>query len=155
MPVPIKFVPDGRSDNKTNIDYSFLFTNVTPTKKLVTASDKDASLLFELWDKGEKVEEDTIKIVDISTITSKDIMRLKTMGFLVGDMNTVKFTRKGKMVITTMALGEPNQFSKQRAKKSYTEILASMNKKGKKGFRIANCDPKFAVDNTNRLNLGK
>jgi len=152
MPVPIKYVPDFQRDKNLNIDYSILFTHPVSQKKTIIASNQDASILFELWKKGEKIEEDTIKISD-SNIATKDIIRLKTLGFLTGDTNVVKFTKKGKIVITTMALGEPNQFEKNKQDKSYTEILASMNKKGKKGFRIASSDPKFSVHTNNNLNL--
>lgn len=154
MPVPIMRVPDNKKDQNTCIDYSFLLTNPTPQRKTVVASNKDASLLFELWENGEKLD-DNIKIKASPNITSRDILRLKTLGFLVGDLNTIKFTRKGKMVITTMALGEKSQFEKNRSPKSYTEILASMSKKGKKGFRMAGTDPKFTTNNSNNLDLTK
>ena len=154
MPVPIMRVPDKQQDKKTTIDYSFLLNTPVTPKKTVVASNKDAALLFELWANGEKIE-DTIKINPTPNITAKDILRLKTLGFLVGDVTAVRFTRKGKLVITTMALGEKSEFEKNREPKSYTEILASMNKRGKKGFRTASSDPKFAVNNSNNLNLNK
>lgn len=147
-------IPDSKKDPNTAIDYSFLFNNPIPQKKTVVASNKDASLLFELWASGEKVD-DTIRIKPSKNITSKDILRLKTLGFLIGDLNTVKFTRKGKLVITTMALGETSQFEKNKESKTYTEILASMNKRGKKGFRMARKEPKFSVNNSNSLDLNK
>ena len=59
------------------------------------------------------------------------------------------------MVITTMSLGEQSQFEKKRQNKSYTEILASMDKRGKKGYRSASKDPKFSTNNSNRLDLTK
>lgn len=152
MPVPIMRVPDKQQDKNTAIDYSFLLNTPVASKKTVVASNKDASLLFELWANGETVD-DTIKIKSTPNITSKDILRLKTLGFLVGDVTAVKFTRKGKLVITTMALGEKSEFEKNREQKSYTEILASMNKRGKKGFRTASNEPKFAINGSNNLNL--
>jgi hypothetical protein len=159
MPVPIMRVPDDHKNNGTSMDYSFLATEPSIQKKTVTASNKDASLLFELWENGEKSDRDAIKIKPSPNVTSSDILRLKTLGFLTGDINTVQFTRKGKMVVTTMSLGETNQFEKKRQNKSYTEILASMNKRGKKGYRIASAEekhnPKFAVNNTNHLDLSK
>lgn len=69
-------------------------------------------------------------------------MRLKAHGFLTGSSDEVKFTTKAKTVITTMALGETNALTKMVKKKSYTEIIASMSLKGKKGYRI----PKFAAN---------
>ena len=148
MPVPIRPIPDD-GNNKSGIDYSFLFEKQQPKKKTVTASNKDASLLFKLWSTGKKMDEDTIEVSSDINISSRDIMRLKTMGFLTGGTEKVKFTKKGKIVITTMVLSEESNFQKKRKQKPYTEILANMNKRGKKGFRTA----KFAADNTNRLRL--
>jgi predicted extracellular nuclease len=152
MPIPIMPLPDRNTDKSSgNLDYSFLFNQ--PEKKIVTASNQDASLLFKLWSSGQKGSSDSIK-VDTNVISSKDIIRLKSMGFLQGDTSAVQFTKKGKMVITTMALGEDSQFEKRRQEKKYTEILASMDKRGKKGFRVASNDPKFATGN-NTLDLTK
>ena len=149
MPVPIRPIPYNRND-LSGMDYSFLLQNQQPSKKTVTASNKDASLLFRLWSTGEKVEEDVVKINSEINISSDDIMRLKTMGFLTGGTDKVKFTRKGKIVITTMVLSEESNFNKNKQDKPYTEILANMSKRGKKGYRTA----QFATDNTNRLRLG-
>jgi hypothetical protein len=149
MPVPIRPLPDNKS-NFGGIDFSILFQQPQSNKKTVTASNKDASLLYELWFTGEKVDNDSIKINADVNISSRDIIRLKTMGFLTGGTDQVKFTKKGKRIITTMALSEESCFHKKRQQKPYTEILASMNKKGKKGFRTASY---FAADNSNRLRL--
>ena len=153
MPVPIRPIPDNRREEKMFSDYSVLLNMlpvVPPKKKTVEASNQDASLLFEIWASGEKVDgEDTVKISPSMNISSRDIMRLKTMGFLTGGTEEVKFTRRGKIVITTMALGETNNFEKRKQQKSYTEILASMNKRGKKGFRT----PKFASNTSNNLRI--
>ena len=59
----------------------------------------------------------------------------------------LEITKRGKTIITTMALGEPNKFETSKQQKSYTEILASMDKRGKKGYRT----PKYAASNS--LNL--
>ena len=154
MPVPIKPIPDQPRNDKIQPDYSFLMNLVPgstlPKKKMVQASNRDASLLFKIWASGEKSAEDTIKISDLE-ISSRELMRLKTMGFLTGGTDEVTFTRKGKVIITTMALGETNNFEKKRQQKSYTEILASMSKKGKKGFRTA----QYAPNSSNCLDLRK
>ena len=153
MPVPIKPIPDRVRDDRMVSDFSMLLNvspNIPAKKKTVQASNNDASLLFEIWAKGEKAEdEDTIKIDPSMNISSRDIMRLKTMGFLTGGVDEVKFTRRGKIVITTMALGETNKFEKSKEQKKYTEILASMDKRGKKGYR----DPRFAANTSNQLRL--
>ena len=153
MPVPIMPIPDNRREDKVSRDYSILLNvspSLPPKKKTVQASNSDATLLFEIWTKGEKSSnEDSVKISSVMNISSKDIMRLKTMGFLTGGIDEVQFTRRGKIVITTMALGEVNNFEKNRQPKSYTEILASMNKRGKKGFRI----PAYSANTSNNLRL--
>jgi hypothetical protein len=154
MPVPIMRMPDNTVEKSTTMDYSFLVNNPLPQRKKVMASNEDARLLFELWANGEQID-DTIKVNSNSKISSKDILRLKTLGFLMGEPSAIKFTRKGKLVITTMSLGEQSQFDKQKKQKNYTEILASMDKRGKKGFRIASSEPKFAINNSNNLNLKK
>jgi hypothetical protein len=153
MPVPIRSIPDMPTNDKLTIDYSFLadLNPIPSPKKTVQASNKDASLLFEIWAVGQRSGEESIKIPAAMGISSRELMRLKTMGFLTGTADEVKFTRKGKIVVTTMALGETNKFEKSRQNKSYTEILASMNKRGKKGFRTAYYSP----CTSNVLNLNK
>jgi len=147
MPVPIRPVKDIERGN-IGIDYSILFH--TPVNKTVIASNQDASLLFEIWEKGEKGSKpDAVKVSPETKITSEDISRLKGMGLILGDSKEIQFTKKGKMVITTMSLGEGSKFEKVKQKKSYTEILASMNKRNKKGYRI----PKFAANTANNLDI--
>jgi len=145
MPIPIKPINDPQRDDKAMSDYSFLMNlepAASPKKKTVNASNKDASLLFNLWAASEGANSETsIKITEDMGISSRELMRLKTMGFLTGSSSEVKFTSKGKIVITTMALGETNKFKQAREEKSYTEILASMNKRGKKGYRSAQYSP--------------
>ena len=151
MPVPIKSIPDIMREKEEQhlMDYSFLAELVPQSTKLkkVTASNKDASLLFEIWSKSEKINDESLKVSP--SINSKDILRLKSRGFLTGNNDEVKLTKKGRMVVTTMALGEPSQFEKDKERKNYNEILASMDKRGKKGYRI----PKYAANNSNNLNL--
>ena len=148
MPVPIMLIPDkSQKQDKYVIDYSFLGAPIEAPKKKVMASNKDANLLFDLWSKSEKIGGDTFNLD--SSAESKDVLRLKARGFLTGSLREVTLTRKGKMVVTTMALSEPNRFSKDKKQKDYNEILASMDKRGKKGYRI----PKFATNNNNNLRL--
>jgi len=145
MPAPIKAI----KDDHPVIDYSFLFNHQSLPKndKKVYASNKDAELLFNIWTKGERQDEDTYKIS--GGFDKQDIIRLKTNGFVTGSQDVIKLTRKGKIVITTMALAEPNKFETTRQRKNYSEILASMDKRNKPGYRI----PKFAANNSNLLNL--
>ena len=144
MPVPIN--PIGSNNNgkdkdlsKLQMDYSWL-ASFTPqaesNKRIVTASDKDADVLMQIWLTSEKTEDSTFKIKDDAKVSSQDVVRLKSHGLLTGGTNEVKLTPRGKLVITTMALGENNGFLKNQKSKSYTEIMASMNKKGKPGYRM-------------------
>jgi hypothetical protein len=144
MPIPIN--PVGSDSNgkdidfsKLQMDYSFL-SGISPqaesNKRIVTASDKDADVLMQIWLTSEKTEDSTFKIKDDAKVSSQDVVRLKSHGLLTGGTNEVKLTPRGKLVITTMALGENNGFLKNQKSKSYTEIMASMSKKGKPGYRM-------------------
>lgn len=150
MPVPIRSIQDKSVEKGSGMDYSFLFNALekTNTKKVVMASNKDADLLYQIWLKSEKKEGNYFKANDVAR---NDILRLKANGFLDEENESIKFTKKGQMVITTMALAEPNSFAKDRQRKDYNEILANMDKRGKPGYRI----PKYASNNSNSLNLKK
>lgn len=133
MPVPIH---KNKNDNSF-IDYSVLLNYSIPvSNKKVIASNRDAGLLFQIWSKGKR-KNNKILLDDILNISSSDIIRLKTNGFLIGNTKELEFTRKGKSIITTMSLGEQNAFEKKKQPKTYTEILASLDKRGKRGYRIA------------------
>ena len=170
MPVPIRCLPDyfdnHGEEKKPSIDYSFLFNQIQtiPGKKTVMASNQDASVLYEIWLNGNKMGDFKYKITEAfnnKAISTQDIMRLKTRGFITsafGDSDEVEFTLKGRSIIKTMSLGEPNKFLKSKKTKNYSEILASMNKKGKAGYRTAengSGSPKFRASNSNSLDLRK
>ncbi len=65
--------------------------------------------------------------------------------------NKAKITERGRKVLVTMTLSEPNNFQLKAQKKPYNEILAGMDRKKKGGLRTA----KFATNNNNCLNLKK
>jgi len=144
MPIPIR-INNGshefESEKNIIMDFSVLMSDIPQesTMKKVAASDKDARLLFEIWSECERENNDTFKVASAS-INSRDLMRLKTLGFLNGDLDKVTFTNRGKTVVCTMALGEPNKFEQVKQEKSYSEILASMDKRNKPGYRT----PKYA-----------
>jgi len=160
MPTPIK---PNSSDNGSNLymDYSFLanlglessFTPTPAPKNVVTASNKDAHALYALWERGfqSNGKFDIAKTIDASTLTSREITRLKTMGLVTGNSDKVQITERGKKVLVTMTLSEPNNFQLKAEKKPYNEILASMDRKKKGGLRCA----KYAANNSNCLNLRK
>jgi hypothetical protein len=149
MPVPIMPIKDNSEENNNFVDYSFLANfqgALENKKKKVEASNSDAELLMKVWLDSEK-NENGLSLKE--NFSSRDIMRLKTYGFIQGSSSEFELTEKGKKVITVMALGEANRFEKSRVQKSYLEIMASMDKKGKKGYRI----PKFASNNSNNLKI--
>lgn len=140
MSIPIK--PNDENNKYSamdfKVDYSFLAKSLPEksSKKIVTASDSDAKTLMEIWEKAEK-DGAYFKISSKIDVSYRDIMRLKTNGLLTGTNDRVQLTERAKQVIKTMVLGENNAFLKSQKQKSYTEIMASMDKRGKKGYRIA------------------
>jgi len=147
MPIPIQKLDQRESKDNYNFDFSFLAA--PPTPKIVTASDKDAELLMKIWTQSKKLKDYTYKIS--SELSSRDFMRLKTGGLVVGDMQKCEITGRGKKMITVMTLGEGNAFLKTKKKKSYTEILASNSKKDKGGYRM----PKTAMSEKQETILDK
>lgn len=150
MTLPINY------DKISQMDLSFLLDTTSSgirlndtDKKTVTASDKDAELLLNVWKKASRIREKTYKLSEIS---NQDFSRLKSGGFVIGDSHACQLTPRGQKIIKVMTLGETNAFLKNQKSKSYTEIMASTNKRGKKGYRIAS-----AIDNTNEesFNLTK
>ena len=148
MPVPIQLIsPNMKSDNEDNtfMDYNALLNAISGQKekiektssKKVFANDKDAKTLVDLWLNGEK---DDNNLYTVKNAKSDDIERLKSRGFITEKNNKIYFTNKGSVVLTVMTLGENNKFMKNAKEKKYTEILASMDKRGKPGYRI----PKFS-----------
>lgn len=159
MPIPIKPINDKSSSYENNYinDYSFL-ANYSPisnenkdsknSKLKVHASNSDADILMRLWLDSEK-NNNKLSFSGKSDLSQREISKLKSYGFIEGSSNEFELTEKGKRVITVMALGETNNFEKNRKNKNYLEILASMDKKDKKGYRI----PKFASNNSNNLRI--
>jgi hypothetical protein len=169
MPVPIIPINDmsgskpvsGVESSNYTMDYSFLadldFATYSPTsKKFVTATNKDASALYDLWEKGKHVAGEKYNLEkDASTkstgLSTREISRLKAMGFIKDDSGKISFTDKGKKLIVTMTLSEPNRFEQKAERKPYNEILAGMNSRTKKtGGKI-----KMADHNENCLDLRK
>ena len=152
MPLPIAPIGPGNGHPQQNnlfIDYSFLAKKVVENdKKKVTASNKDADLLMKIWLEAES-DNDKFIVSSQMGISSKDIMRLKTYGLVTGSSDEIRLTERGRKIITVMALGENNKFEKSKSDKSYLEILASMDKRGKEGYRI----PKFCSNTSNNLNV--
>lgn len=148
MPVPFRLISDEsfyskESGRESLIDISFLAkkmpsikSKTTSNKMVVTAADKNASLLMTLWTKGNTLSDGTVVTSDTG-LTPKDILRLKTYGLVTGGSDRVEITNRGKAIITVMTLGETNAFEKNAMEKSYTEIMASSDKRGKHGYRMA------------------
>jgi hypothetical protein len=154
MPVPIKIIDDKGDDrgqgNDFRMDYSIL-SSFTPKKKqtrVALASNKNAEMLFEMWSESKRLEDGTYSI-DKNKYSSREIMRLKSAGLITTKESNMELTSRGKMVIVTLALGESNRFERNSKKKSYTEILASVSKQGKQGYR----QPKYAANTSNNLDI--
>ena len=157
MPVPIRPIKNHEEpERQDSIDYSFLANmfqgNTVQSEKIkATASNNDASLLFDLWLKSSQQDSNDTISIEKCGLSKGDITRLKTRGLVAGGATEIKFTPKGKKIITTMTLGEPNNFELNSQYKPYQEILASISKKGKPGYRF----PRFATNQWNNLDLGE
>jgi hypothetical protein len=141
MPIPILPVNiknEMVNENNKPLEISFLSNSLSKESSFgsTMVSDKDADDVMKIWLNAKKIDQDTFEIKSIN-IDNNVLLRLKSRGLISGSTETIKLTSKGKSVIKTMSLGESNNFLKKRKEKSYTEILASMDKRGKKGYRIA------------------
>lgn len=148
MPLPI--VPINNEMEKNYfVDFSFLAKQVDKSHmdkkafgKFTYATDEEADILMKIWAESERrsdTEDKYLKISPASKVAANDLQRLSRKGLISLDKDEIIFTDKGKSVITLMVMGEDNSFKKDQKKKSYTEILASVSKKNKSGYRI----PKF------------
>ncbi len=148
MPTPLN------QSNTSNmfIDWSFLAKQIdsTNSKRVVEASNKDADLLMQIWSEAER-DGKYLKIGKNLGIASGDILRLKTFGLITGGTDKISVTEKGKKIIKIMSLGETNTFMSKAKEKSYKEILAGLDKRNQKGYRI----PKFASCTSNNLRFDK
>lgn len=134
MPIPIS--PNNKSNNDKDyyLDYSVLLSK--QENKTVEASNKDAENIMRLWANCERVDENQYKL-DKTLISSSELMKLKINGFINNnDDDVIEFTARGRNIITTMTLAESNNFLKSKQNRSYKEILASLDKRGKKGYRL-------------------
>jgi len=141
MPIPIGLVNPQRDKPESNglLDISFLanLPSVEASNGFITLADQDAEDLMKIWLHAKKIDKDTFVIAKEMKVSNKDILRLKSRGLISGGTEKVKFTPRAKTVISTMTLGENNTFLEKKKEKSYSEILASMDKRGKAGFRMA------------------
>jgi len=145
------------------VDYSFLgnlglessfMPTPAPSKNVVTASNKDADALYKLWESGKNNmtgEFDIEQTKELTQLSARDITRLKTLGLITAHADKATITERGRKVLITMTLNEPNNFQLKAQKKPYNEILAGMDRKKKGGLRCAS----FATNNNNCLDLSK
>jgi len=140
MPVPIQLVngPTEKIKSDGLLDVSFLAHHMPKEASGLSCgvTDSDADSVMKIWLNAKKIDNETFEIKSMN-IDNQTIIRLKSRGLISGGTDNVKFTSRGKGVVKTMSLGESNHFLSKRKEKSYTEILASMDKRGKKGYRIA------------------
>ena len=140
MPIPIQLVngPTEKIKSDGLLDISFL-SNYMPREASSTSygvSDSDADNVMKIWLNAKKIDNETFEIKSMD-MDNQTIIRLKSRGLISGGTDNIKFTSRGKGIVKTMSLGESNNFLSKRKEKSYTEILASMDKRGKKGYRMA------------------
>ena len=144
MPIPISPM-NVRKDDDSNrdiadpadysgINYDLLrgIIRTHNSNSNVKVSNSDASLLFKFWQSGkiEKVGHDEVINVP-EKFSNNDILRLKALGFVVGDeVDRVKLTARAKDVIKTLVLNEENSFESARVHKPYNEILADNTNSG-------------------------
>jgi len=140
MPIPILPVNVPSDDNSgqqlqqetpqyTGINYDMLSGFVkSNNEKKMKLSNSDASLLFTFWREGS-VENEFVVVPE--RFSNSDVLRLKTLGFVVGDdTSKVRLTDRAREVIKTLVLHEENNFISNRVHKPYNEILAEQNKPG-------------------------
>jgi len=151
MPVPIR--PNSHSENNDQsvTDVSFLASHLPRKEARVgRASDRDAAAIMKIWLQAKHIEDNTFVVNEEMGLSARDISRLKSNGLVSGYAGKLSLTDKAKSVIAVMSLSETNKMLNGQRQKSYTEIMASMDKRGKKGYRI----PKYAADSSNTLRLG-
>jgi hypothetical protein len=136
MPFPIHLNNSPSENENMSMNYSFLLSNPSNNSKKVTASNREADMVMDLWSCSLKNDNGEY-FLNEEVISHNDFMKLKYSGFINGDKNNFKFTSRAQSIIKIMSLGENNKFLRNQKSKNYTEIMASMNKKGKKGYRIA------------------
>jgi len=140
MPVPIQLVngPTEKIKSDGLLDISFLANHMPKEASGLSygVTDSDADNVMNIWLNAKKIDNETFEIKSMD-IDNQTIIRLKSRGLISGGTDNVKFTSRGKGIVKTMSLGESNNFLNKKKEKSYTEILASMDKRGKKGYRIA------------------
>jgi len=109
----------------------------------IKVSDSDASLLFRFWQEGKATKTGSVESIEVpEKFSDNDVLRLKALGFVVGDdTKVVKLTQRAKSVIKTIVLNEENKFESTRVHKPYNEILADSKKNNGK-IRLALEDKK-------------
>ena len=154
MPIPISPMNMRRDDDSRPVgdspDYMGIDVNMlsgvirTPEPKGVKVSNSDASLLFKFWQEGEVIKQGSVETINVpEKFSNNDILRLKALGFVVGDdTKVVKLTERAKGVIKSIILNEENHFESMRVHKPYNEILAKQKEGKEGGIRLALDDKK-------------
>jgi hypothetical protein len=104
----------------------------------VKVSNSDASLLFKFWQEAKPIKQGRVESMQVpEKFSNNDILRLKALGFVVGDdTEVVKLTQRARGIIKSIVLSEENSFESTRVHKPYNEILADSNK-ANNGIRLA------------------
>ena len=148
MPIPISLINDNYSsrsfdlscliNSNSLLDAVFDKKDTKENKKVVVASDTDASILMDIWKVGTKTGE--YRYRNSSNISENDFTILKQKGFIEGNRDNFSITWRGQRIIKHMTLAENNAFLKTKKQKKYTEIMASSVATKKTGYKLASVD---------------
>jgi hypothetical protein len=97
-------------------------------KVTAEASDDEAELLLELFNKSQIVSEaestEDKKYAVPKSFPNDKLLRLKAASLVHGDTAVIGFTSKAVRVIKTLVLAEPNSYERLSVKKPYSVIMA-------------------------------
>lgn len=110
-------------------DLANLIQKRSLTQEIIKVSDFEAGLLFRLWKDSKCNSSDETMSVP-NGFSNCDILRLKSSGLISGDTEKVRFTTRGKEVITTMVLSEGNAFDKKSSSKKYEQRVSETKLRG-------------------------
>ena len=141
MPVPIRTVGLPISERKDSDSLDMFLVDVDALAGALgghgksaaisvsaEATDDDASLLLDLFNRGTIVSEaesvEDKKYAVPGDFPSDKLLRLKAASLVSGDAKVVRFTPKAVRVIKTLVLAEQNAYAGRSVSKPYSVILA-------------------------------
>ncbi|MCX6822094.1 MAG: hypothetical protein NTW30_04940 [Candidatus Aenigmarchaeota archaeon] len=146
MPVPIMpqnveaLMERERAGQKVPLDYNMMdlsglsdmLQKQSRSNDMLKVGDNEAKLLFNLWKENDCTSSDNLNVP--KCVSNTDIIRLIASGLISGGIDKVRFTPRGREVITTMVLSEENALSKTSSDKTYEQRTAEVKPKRKNRF---------------------